>query len=183
MQDAAEGCHRDGALCTDLQFNTCTEYRRYREDNGSDLSIGGSAPTQLHTAHLRVPGLPQDALQRFRLVRPTGKNCSLRSRMAKKFALQDKLGSLCHSAWARRALSVTLLGAINGGHCEPPGKMGELMEWARILAYISGTVDQELLLRNEYLAAENQILRGQLKGRPKLSDAERAKIGEFGRRL
>jgi putative transposase len=31
------------------------------------------------------------------------------------------------------------------------------MEWARILAYITGTVDQELLLRNEYLAAENQI--------------------------
>jgi hypothetical protein len=28
------------------------------------------------------------------------------------------------------------------------------MEWARILAYISGTADQELLLRNEYLAAE-----------------------------
>jgi putative transposase len=26
------------------------------------------------------------------------------------------------------------------------------MEWARILAYITGTVDQELLLRNEYLA-------------------------------
>ena len=39
------------------------------------------------------------------------------------------------------------------------------MEWARILAYITGTVDQELLLRNEYLAAENRILRGQLKGR------------------
>ena len=57
------------------------------------------------------------------------------------------------------------------------------MEWARILAYISGTVDQELLLRNEYLAAENQILRGQLKGRPRLSDAERAKLGEIGRRL
>jgi len=51
--------------------------------------------------------------------------------------------------------------------------MGELMELARILAYISGTVDQELLLRNEYLAAENQILRGQLKGRPKLSGAAR----------
>jgi hypothetical protein len=27
------------------------------------------------------------------------------------------------------------------------------MEWARILAFITGTVDQELLLRNEYLAA------------------------------
>ena len=61
--------------------------------------------------------------------------------------------------------------------------MGELMEWARILAYISGTVDQELLLRNEYLAAENQILRGQLRGRPKLSDAERAKLDEIDRRL
>ena len=33
------------------------------------------------------------------------------------------------------------------------------MEWARILAFIMGTVDQELLLRNEYLAAENRILR------------------------
>ena len=63
------------------------------------------------------------------------------------------------------------------------GQMGELMEWARILAYISGTMDQELLLQNEYLAAENQILRGQLKGRPKLSDVERAKLGEIGRRL
>ena len=38
------------------------------------------------------------------------------------------------------------------------------MEWARILAYITGTVDQELLLRNEYLAAENQILRGPVEG-------------------
>jgi len=54
------------------------------------------------------------------------------------------------------------------------------MEWARILAYITGTVDQELLLRNEYLAAENRILRGQLKGRLRLSDAERAKLGEIG---
>src|SRR5450759_4191785 len=51
---------------------------------------------------------------------------------------------------------------------------GRRMEWARILAYITGTVDQELLLRNEYLAAENRILRGQLKGRLKFSDAERA---------
>jgi hypothetical protein len=28
-----------------------------------------------------------------------------------------------------------------------------------MLAYITGTVDQELLLRNEYLAAENRILK------------------------
>ena len=39
------------------------------------------------------------------------------------------------------------------------------MEWARILAYITGTVDQELLLRNEYLVAENRILKAQLKER------------------
>src|ERR1017187_10981563 len=30
------------------------------------------------------------------------------------------------------------------------------MNWARMLAYITGTVDQELLVRNEYLAAENR---------------------------
>jgi len=39
------------------------------------------------------------------------------------------------------------------------------MNWARILAYVTGTVDQELLLRNEYLAAENRILKAQLTGR------------------
>ena len=36
------------------------------------------------------------------------------------------------------------------------------MDWARMLAYITGTVDQELLLRNEYLATENRILKAQL---------------------
>jgi len=57
------------------------------------------------------------------------------------------------------------------------------MEWARILAYITGTVDQELLLRNEYLAAENRILKARLQGRLRLSDAERATLGEIGHRL
>jgi transposase InsO family protein len=57
------------------------------------------------------------------------------------------------------------------------------MDWARVLAYVTGTVDQELLARNEYLAAENRILKAQLKGRLKLSDAERATLGEIGHRL
>ncbi|MGB5536476.1 MAG: SDR family oxidoreductase [Thiogranum sp.] len=39
------------------------------------------------------------------------------------------------------------------------------MDWGRIVAYITGTVDQELLLRNEYLAAENRTLKSQLKTR------------------
>jgi predicted FMN-binding regulatory protein PaiB len=46
------------------------------------------------------------------------------------------------------------------------------MDWARILAYVTGLVHQELLARSEYLAAENRILKAQLKGRLKLSDAE-----------
>jgi putative transposase len=57
------------------------------------------------------------------------------------------------------------------------------MDWARVLAYVTGTVDQELLARIEYLAAENRILKAQLKGRLKLSDAERATLAEIGHRL
>src|SRR2546430_6481473 len=57
------------------------------------------------------------------------------------------------------------------------------MIWARMLAYITGTVDQELLLRNEYLAAENRILRAQIKGRLLLSDAEKATLAEIAHRL
>jgi putative transposase len=57
------------------------------------------------------------------------------------------------------------------------------MDWARILAYVTGTVDQELLARNEYLAAENRIIKAQLNGRLKLSDAERKALGEIGHRL
>jgi hypothetical protein len=37
------------------------------------------------------------------------------------------------------------------------------MDWTTLLAYISGSVDEELLLRNEYLVAENRILRDQIK--------------------
>jgi len=57
------------------------------------------------------------------------------------------------------------------------------MIWARMLAYITGTVDQELLLRNEYLAAENRILRAKIKGRLLLSDAEKSTLAEIAYRL
>ncbi len=57
------------------------------------------------------------------------------------------------------------------------------MLWARLLAYVSGTVDQELLLRNEYLAAENGTLRGQIKGRLLLSEGEKATLAESAHRL
>jgi hypothetical protein len=57
------------------------------------------------------------------------------------------------------------------------------MVWARMLAYITGTVDQELLLRNEYLAAENRILKVQIKGRLLLSYGEKATLSEIAYRL
>ena len=57
------------------------------------------------------------------------------------------------------------------------------MIWTRMLAYITGTVDQELLLRNEYLAAENRILRAEIKGRLLLSEAEKTTLAEIARRL
>ena len=40
-----------------------------------------------------------------------------------------------------------------------------------------------MLARNEYLAAENRIMKAQLKGRLKLSDAERGALGKIGHRL
>ena len=57
------------------------------------------------------------------------------------------------------------------------------MIWTRMLGYITGTVDQELLLRNEYLATENRILKNQIKGRLLLSDPERISLAEIGKRL
>src|SRR2546425_728297 len=60
---------------------------------------------------------------------------------------------------------------------------GTAMDWKHLLAYITGTVDQELLVRNEYLVTENRILRNQIKGRVRLSDGERKTLAEIGQRL
>ena len=57
------------------------------------------------------------------------------------------------------------------------------MDWKHLLAYITGTVDQELLLRNEYLVTENRILRNQITGRVRLSDGERKALAEIGQQL
>jgi hypothetical protein len=56
-------------------------------------------------------------------------------------------------------------------------------EWARLLGYVTGLVNQQLLLQNEYLAAENRILRAQLPKRLRLSDPERCTLAEIGKRL
>jgi transposase len=57
------------------------------------------------------------------------------------------------------------------------------MEWKHLLAYITGSVDEELLLRNEYLVTENRILRQQITGRVSLSDGERKTLAAIGKRL
>jgi transposase InsO family protein len=57
------------------------------------------------------------------------------------------------------------------------------MDWKTLLAYITGSVDQELLRRNEYLVTENRILRHQIKGRVRLSTGERTALAEIGQKL
>src|SRR3974390_1495863 len=56
-------------------------------------------------------------------------------------------------------------------------------KWVRLLAYVTGSVNQELLLQNEYLAAENRILRTKLPARLRLSDPERVTLAEIGKRV
>src|SRR5215831_20965187 len=52
------------------------------------------------------------------------------------------------------------------------------MNRKRMLAYVTGSVDEELLARNEYLVTENRILRHQIQSRIRLSDPERiSKLG------
>jgi putative transposase len=46
------------------------------------------------------------------------------------------------------------------------------MDWKQLLASITGSVDEELLLRNEYLVTENR-----------LTDAERRSLAEIGKKL
>jgi len=61
--------------------------------------------------------------------------------------------------------------------------MRDTGNWARLLAFVTGLVNQELLLQNEYLAAENRILKAHLPSRLRLSDPERFTLAEIGKRL
>ena len=47
-------------------------------------------------------------------------------------------------------------------------------KWGRLLAYVTGSLNKELLLQNKYLAAENRILRAKVPSRLRQSDSERA---------
>ena len=54
---------------------------------------------------------------------------------------------------------------------------------ARLLAFVTGLVNQELLLKNEYLLAENRILKAHLQPGFRLSRPERTALAEIGKRL
>jgi putative transposase len=57
------------------------------------------------------------------------------------------------------------------------------MEWKHVLAYITGSVDQGLLVRNAYLVTENRILRQQITGCIRLSDGERKTLAAIRKKL
>ena len=57
------------------------------------------------------------------------------------------------------------------------------MNWKQMLAYVTGSVDEELLARNEYLVTENRILRHQIKGRVRLTDPEQYQLGRGSRKV
>ena len=52
------------------------------------------------------------------------------------------------------------------------------MPWKRMLAYISGTINDELLRRIEYLLEENRVLRNQIEKHISLADPERRILAE-----
>jgi hypothetical protein len=56
-------------------------------------------------------------------------------------------------------------------------------DWKRLLAYITESVDQELLLRNEYLVTENRLLRQQIRGHVRLNDSDRTILATIGKKL
>src|SRR5262249_40860792 len=56
-------------------------------------------------------------------------------------------------------------------------------KWAPLLAYVTGLANQDLLLQNEYLMAENCILKAHLQPGFRLTDGERTTLAEIGKRL
>src|SRR5580704_9737192 len=55
-------------------------------------------------------------------------------------------------------------------------------DWFQLLGYVTGLVNQELLLKNEYLVAENRILKAHIRGCLLLSDGEKATLAEIAKR-
>jgi putative transposase len=61
--------------------------------------------------------------------------------------------------------------------------MAKNNDWLRLLGYVTGLVNQELLLQNEYLVAENRILKARIQGRLRISEGEKASLAEIANGL
>jgi transposase len=57
------------------------------------------------------------------------------------------------------------------------------MSWKKLLESASESLNDHLRLRNDYLMAENRILRNQIDGRVQLTDHERRELAEIGAKL
>ncbi len=57
------------------------------------------------------------------------------------------------------------------------------MDAVEALALVSGNIEQELLIRNEYLAAENRILKSKLQKPVQFNDNERIQLAKIGKRM
>jgi putative transposase len=57
------------------------------------------------------------------------------------------------------------------------------MDWKKLLGSITVSVDEELRLRNAYLAAENRILRQQICGPVPLTDSDRKALAAIGKQV
>ncbi len=57
------------------------------------------------------------------------------------------------------------------------------MKAIEALALVGGHVDEELFIRNEYLAAENEILKSKLEKPVQLNNNDRIRLAKIGRRM
>jgi len=57
------------------------------------------------------------------------------------------------------------------------------MNWKKLLESVSESVNDQLRIRQDYLVAENRILRNQIDGRVQLIDSERKELAEIGTKL
>jgi hypothetical protein len=57
------------------------------------------------------------------------------------------------------------------------------MSWKKLLESASESLNDHLRLRNNYLMAENRILRNQIDGRVQLTDNERKVLAALGAQL
>jgi transposase len=57
------------------------------------------------------------------------------------------------------------------------------MSWKKLLESVSESLNDHIQLRNDYLLAENRILRNQIDGRVQLTDSERKELAAIGAKL